>query len=304
LIVDDIAANIRVAEGLLAPYAMKLDASLSGKEALELAERNAYDLVLMDHLMDGMDGVAAACALKKLPGHAATPVVAMTANALTGMREFFLDRGFADYISKPVDPAALDVVLTRWIPEEKRAAAPQAGPAPSPTAVRAELARHRLDLLNHYRWHFVSDLPADRAYCENFSALVEVMDVSPRLRGDMASLAAAGRRGDTAKIRRLLPDVYEAIATAMREGEKDDENARDESAAQGFAQTLAQLKRALDTGDGHSADAALGAMRTMAALNDNERELYFFLYDALLMGETEKAAGRLAVWMDGFGRQG
>jgi hypothetical protein len=153
--------------------------------------------------------------------------------------------------------------------------------------VQAELAAHRLDLLNHYRWHFVNDLPVDAASCEKFCALLDSMDVPPELRGDMASLAAAGKRGDASEIRRLLPGVYETLAASMKETERDD------SAATVLEATLQRLKSALDAGDVQSAKAAMTELRDMDNLSAKARDLYCFLNDALLMGETEKASARL-----------
>jgi signal transduction histidine kinase/DNA-binding response OmpR family regulator/HPt (histidine-containing phosphotransfer) domain-containing protein len=122
LIVDDMDANLVVAEGLLAPYAMRIDTCASGEEALALIEVNAYDLVLMDHMMPGMDGMETTRAVRDMPDERcrATPVVALTANAISGMREIFLENGFNDFLSKPIDIPRLDELLKRWIPCEKR----------------------------------------------------------------------------------------------------------------------------------------------------------------------------------------
>jgi anti-sigma regulatory factor (Ser/Thr protein kinase) len=68
LVVDDIKTNLDVAEGLLAPYAMRIDSCLNGKEAVGLVQENSYDLILMDHMMPGMDGIETAKAIRALPG--------------------------------------------------------------------------------------------------------------------------------------------------------------------------------------------------------------------------------------------
>jgi signal transduction histidine kinase/CheY-like chemotaxis protein len=121
LIVDDIKTNLDVVEGLLAPYAMQIDTCLSGERAIELVRENSYDLVLMDHMMPGMDGIEATKAIRALGGGAQDmPVIALTANALSGMRDMFLGAGFNDYISKPIEIVKLDDALSRWIPEQKK----------------------------------------------------------------------------------------------------------------------------------------------------------------------------------------
>ncbi|MDR1059487.1 MAG: response regulator, partial [Treponema sp.] len=126
LIVDDIETNLNVAEGLLAPYRMRIDRAAGGLEAVHLVRENRYDLVLMDHMMPGMDGIEAAEAIRAWEKDCQTeapreiPIIALTANAVSGMREMFLEKGFNDYISKPIEIAKLDDMMTRWIPAEKR----------------------------------------------------------------------------------------------------------------------------------------------------------------------------------------
>jgi CheY-like chemotaxis protein len=312
LLVDDFPDNLRVAEGLLRPYRMRVQLCRNGLEALDLVQSHNFDLVLMDHMMPVMDGMEATTHIRALGGRFATlPIVALTANAVGEIREFFLEHGFSDYISKPIAPAMLDAILTRWIPEEKQAPAelpeyfPEATQAPGAKqefgmagAAKTTLAAQRLNLLNHYRWHFVNDMPVDTASFEKFCALVEVMDVPPQMQGDMASLAAAGRRGDVAEIQRHLPDVYEAIAHAMQEGGKNGAGAQDEMKK--LKDALTRLKEALDRGDSQSTEAAMCELEAMDSLSDGANELYFFLNDALLMRQREKAAGGLAVWVKSF----
>jgi signal transduction histidine kinase/HPt (histidine-containing phosphotransfer) domain-containing protein/ActR/RegA family two-component response regulator len=122
LIVDDIKTNLDVAEGLLSPYGMRVDACLSGKEAVSLVENNRYDLVLMDHMMPGMDGIETTQAIRGLRGEyfQKLPIVVLTANAIAGMRDMFLGMGFNDYISKPIEIVKLDDIVARWIPGEKQ----------------------------------------------------------------------------------------------------------------------------------------------------------------------------------------
>ena len=123
LIVDDISVNLSVAEGLLAPYKMQIDTVLSGQEAIDLVaaaavENRPYDLVFMDHMMPDMDGVEAAKCIRE-QGYE-LPIIALTANAVSGVKEMFLANGFNDFLSKPIDMAKLNAILNRWIPEEKQ----------------------------------------------------------------------------------------------------------------------------------------------------------------------------------------
>jgi CheY-like chemotaxis protein/nitrogen-specific signal transduction histidine kinase len=127
LVVDDIATNLKVAEGLIAPYKAHVDSCLSGPEAVELVKRNAYDIVFMDHMMPQMDGVEAAALIRKWEkerertdeGHP-VPIVALTANAVSGMREMFLAQGFSDFLAKPIDVSKLDDIMEKWLPKGKQ----------------------------------------------------------------------------------------------------------------------------------------------------------------------------------------
>ncbi|GHU19589.1 hypothetical protein FACS189475_07060 [Betaproteobacteria bacterium] len=121
LVVDDIEVNLRVAKGLLSYYEIQIDCALSGATAIQMAARNHYDLIFMDHMMPQMDGIEATARLRALGGENETlPIVALTANAISGMREMFLVSGFSDFLSKPIEVAKLNDILERWIPKERR----------------------------------------------------------------------------------------------------------------------------------------------------------------------------------------
>ena len=121
LIVDDIETNLKVGEGLLKLYGMSIDTCLSGKSAIEAVLAKEYDLVLMDHMMPEMDGIEATKIIRSLGGsHANLPVVALTANAIVGAKEMFLQNGFDDFLSKPIEVNKLNSILAKWIPAHKQ----------------------------------------------------------------------------------------------------------------------------------------------------------------------------------------
>jgi signal transduction histidine kinase/CheY-like chemotaxis protein len=124
LAVDDIAINLDVVQGLLSPYKMTIDRAAGGFEAVRMVQENHYDLVLMDHMMPGMDGMEAVAAIRAWEDASAQPtplpIIALTANAISGMKEMFLENGFSDYLSKPIEITKLDEVMARWIPADKR----------------------------------------------------------------------------------------------------------------------------------------------------------------------------------------
>jgi signal transduction histidine kinase/CheY-like chemotaxis protein len=134
LVVDDFPSNLMVAEGLLLPYRMRVFTCPNGREAVDLVRERPFDLVLMDHMMPEMDGVEATRAVRDIREERCRtmPVIALTANAVSGMREMFLANGFNDFLSKPIDPSGLDAVLKKWIPESKRRNAPTNRHAPAP----------------------------------------------------------------------------------------------------------------------------------------------------------------------------
>ncbi|MCL1956450.1 MAG: ATP-binding protein [Fibromonadales bacterium] len=124
LVVDDIATNLKICEGLMLPYKMHVDSCLSGAEAIELVKKNEYDIVFMDHMMPDMDGVETTKLIRKLGSEDARyldlTIVALTANAVSGVEKMFLSSGFSDFMSKPIDTKKLDSILDKWIPKEKR----------------------------------------------------------------------------------------------------------------------------------------------------------------------------------------
>jgi len=114
LIVDDVETNLYVAKGLMAPYGLQIDLATSGFEAIEKVKSNtAYDVIFMDHMMPKMDGIETTKQLRKM-GYT-FPIVALTANAITGQAEMFLKNGFDDFISKPIDIRQLNVSLNKFI---------------------------------------------------------------------------------------------------------------------------------------------------------------------------------------------
>ena len=121
MLVDDIETNLQVAVGLLSPYRVETDPCLGGAEALALVQKQEYDMILMDHMMPEMDGMEATKRIRALGGgFEKLTIIALTANAVSGMREKFLSSGFSDYLAKPVELPKLNEIVEKWIPENKR----------------------------------------------------------------------------------------------------------------------------------------------------------------------------------------
>ncbi|GBU24163.1 aerobic respiration control sensor protein ArcB [Fibrobacteria bacterium R8-3-H12] len=114
LIVDDVESNLYVAQGLMAPYGLSIETASSGFEAVDIIKGGAvFDIIFMDHFMPKMDGIEAAKIIRQIGyGH---PIVALTANALTGQADIFMKVGFDGFISKPIDIRQLNATLNKFI---------------------------------------------------------------------------------------------------------------------------------------------------------------------------------------------
>jgi len=114
LIVDDVETNLYVARGLMSSYDLSIDTAMSGFEAIDkIKNKFDYDVIFMDHMMPKMDGIEATKIIRDL-GYT-KPIVALTANALTGQAEMFLKNGFDEFISKPIDIRQLNMVLNKLV---------------------------------------------------------------------------------------------------------------------------------------------------------------------------------------------
>lgn len=118
LIVDDNELNLKVVTGLMKPYGMQLETVMSGKEAIEKVRQNNYQLIFLDHMMPQMDGIETLQKIKSEIKDFSTPVIALTANAISGVREMYMEHGFTDYLSKPVNVEKLLEKLKKYIPKE------------------------------------------------------------------------------------------------------------------------------------------------------------------------------------------
>lgn len=120
LIVDDNAINLTVAVGLLDPLNMSIDTAPDGKKAIEMVSQKHYDLILMDHMMPDLDGVETTHIIRRFhPEYNDVPIIALTANAVGGMKEKFLEEGMNDFVPKPIEINNLISKLAMWLPVEK-----------------------------------------------------------------------------------------------------------------------------------------------------------------------------------------
>jgi signal transduction histidine kinase/CheY-like chemotaxis protein len=250
LVVDDMTTNLKVAVGLIAPYKARVDTCPGGAEAVDLVKRNAYDIVFMDHMMPDMDGMEATALIReweRAQGRRPIPIVALTANAMVGMREMFAEKGFNDFLAKPVDVSKLDAIIEKWIPEEKRMeknGSPRSVKTAGIPGALAELESLGLDVrggivmtggtpdgykrvLSIFREDVEARLPLLRTPPErdallffttqvhalkSASANIGAVDIS----AEAARLEAAGKAGDLAAVRESLPGFAQRLAELVR----------------------------------------------------------------------------------------
>jgi len=122
LLVDDINTNLIVTKGLMLPYGMSIDLCSSGEEAIQAVKSKRYDIIFMDHMMPEMNGIEATAQIRAIPDpyYKQVPIIALTANALIGTKEMFMENGFDDFLSKPIDTVKLHIILKRYISDSKQ----------------------------------------------------------------------------------------------------------------------------------------------------------------------------------------
>jgi signal transduction histidine kinase/DNA-binding response OmpR family regulator/HPt (histidine-containing phosphotransfer) domain-containing protein len=350
LVVDDIASNIDVVSGLLAPYKMTIDRADSGAESVEMVKRQRYDLVLMDHMMPGMDGIEATAAIRAWeaesvpeesspgsPPKAWLPVIALTANAVSGMKEMFLEKGFNDYLSKPIEIAKLDAMMTHWVPAEKRIKIGRGinretfsgearilipgvdvrkginmtgGTEKGYRKVLAQFSKDAADRLNSFK-EFPLEQEAsgpDRTdFAENMSALAAQVHAikgaagaigAAEVSAEAAALEAAGKAGDLAAIREILPgfcrrlaelieEIGKVLAEADETGGLKAESGAGSGAESGVPELLSALRTALEAKNMKEIDRLLAELE--AAADGETTKPIADISERVLMGEYQKA---------------
>ncbi len=118
LVVDDNEMNLKVACGILKPYGVVPDCAASGAESLELVKEKKYDLIFMDHMMPQMDGVEAMQIIRTFEGGKDLKIIALTANALSGLDAKYISEGFDGYLAKPIEPREMEALLKKMLPEK------------------------------------------------------------------------------------------------------------------------------------------------------------------------------------------
>jgi signal transduction histidine kinase/FixJ family two-component response regulator len=293
LVTDDTAMNLTVIRGLLQETLIDVDTAESGPETLEKIKKTKYDVILLDHRMPEMDGIETKQAMETLEGNlnADTPVIALTANAVSGARDMYMEAGFIDYLTKPVDTKKLEKMLLEYIPAEKCHRRGEAGyeeierKRPELTedlGVLAECGGMDLkaalkncgnkDVLLGAAKNFLTVIPERSAEIEdyaakkdyrNFTVLVHALKSSARLLGatELSERAAAletyGNEENGAAIEEKTPELlalyrsYEEKLSPLKEKNEAEKPLISEDE---LAEAYAGLKEFVDAFDFDSAD--------------------------------------------------
>ena len=228
LIVDDVESNIVVARGLMLPYELQIDTAQSGFEAIEKIESgHVYDLILMDHMMPRMDGMEAMKIMKAMGYN--HPIVALTANAVIGQAEIFIQNGFDDFLSKPIDIRQLNNLLNRYIRDKFLDQAPD---VVAEARQQASAARERGPELKIPEPDATLTMQAYKAFIRDATSSISVLDAirnkhapwsdddkkmfEVHAHGMKSALAIIGLSELSGVARKLETADYDADAEALR----------------------------------------------------------------------------------------
>ena len=299
LVVDDMPTNLDVTKRLLLPYAMAVDCVLSGREAVERIRGGAvrYDAVFMDYMMPEMDGVEATRIIRnEIPTDYArdVPIIALTANALTGNEDLLLSKGFNAFISKPIDTLRLDAILKEWIGNRRQEEEIPPVGGRAQTGLLAGRHMNGIDLQTLVTYYDSENtyLYILRSFAKHTPALLEKLRQAPE--GDLAGYAilAHGLKGSARNIgANAVGNLAETLENAAKKGDRETVAANNEkllSLAETLLADLNALLRSLygEPGEKRLLDAAETTLLA-AMLAASTR------FDAMgmenIMGELESA---------------
>ncbi len=328
LIVDDNEMNLKVAIGLLQPLKMQIETADSGKHAIEMIEKNRYDLVFMDHMMPVMDGVEATKLLRAREEEyfKTVPIIALTANAVVGARETFKQAGMNDFVAKPIEMKEICARLKTWLPKEKIKKG-QETMAQTGTAVRGQDTEplpeiEGLDVAEGIKncgtkelfisllgdFYKLIDMKATKiekcladGMVRDFTIEVHALKNTARMIGAMElsgmflELEQLGNAGDIPAIAKKTPEtlaLYRSYKKVLKPYGQAQEKEKREASSEEMAGLLKKLGDAMEGFDLDGADAALKELeecRMPERLQPQMEKLRAYVADVAMMEVMELA---------------
>jgi len=278
LIVDDVESNLYVAKGLMAPYGLSIDTAMSGFEVIDKVRNGSvYEIIFMDHMMPEMDGIEAANIIRSM-GYSRS-IVALTANALAGQAEMFLNNGFDDFVSKPIDIRQLDIVLNRLIRDMMPAEVVKAAREQkerligrkNQSIVDSQLAeffvRDAKKISKVLETIYINKCRRDEdisMFIINIHAIKSALaNVGEATLSSIAlKLEKAGRERDIRIILSELPEFLEMLFNIIQKYEVDDQKQEDEGDFSFLKEKLAEIKTACSVYDKKTAKDLLKELKS------------------------------------------
>ncbi|MCL2084062.1 MAG: ATP-binding protein [Oscillospiraceae bacterium] len=307
LVVDDVETNLYVAEGLMAPYKLKIETALSGFKAIEKVQSgNIYDIIFMDHMMPLMNGVEATQKLRAM-GYKGV-IVALTANALTGNDVMFKENGFDDFISKPIDIRHLNAVLVKYVrdrnPDKAVKYKPQAAAAPQTPKVSPkllEIFRRDAEKAVTVLRETVRDGDLSLFVTTVHAMKSALANIGERKKSGLAAeLESAGLKGDAEYIAANSEPFVQALEALIEslsppEAEADD-NVLENTAY--LSEQLEAVRAACDDYDDTAAYDALDRLKDMKWKKETSAALEAIRDALFLHSDFENAAERARLFME------
>ena len=290
LLVDDNKMNLKVAIGLLAPLQMQIDTAENGKQALEMLEAKAYDLVFMDHMMPIMDGVEATRRIRETENMtgAHLTIIALTADAMSGAKEEFMAAGMDDFVAKPIEIKEICSKLRKYLPQKKivkteecLVVAEETDDLPQIEGLDVEAGVHYsgsralfFNLLGDYYKlidtktkkikqcladGMIRDLTIEVHALKNTTRMIGAIELSERFK----ELEALGNANDGKALEEKVPEVLELYAgykSVLSPYGAVDEASLQEASKDELCRILTQMADAMDGFDLDGVDAAMAEL--------------------------------------------
>ena len=293
LIVDDNEMNLKVAIGLLQPLHMQIDTADSGKKAIEMVQKKKYHIVFMDHMMPVMDGVEATQHIRELDEEylKIMPIIALSANAVTGARESFLSAGMDDFVAKPIELNDICMKIKKWLPRDFVKKATEFVP---PIVIKADelpviegldvaegiknsgSVELFISLLgDFYKMIDMKSTKIEKCLADglirDYTIEVHALKNTARMIGAMElsesfyQMEQCGNAGDVEMILSATPEILErfrALKPVLEPYGKADEQNKMQVSSDEIIEVLNKLRTAMDSFDLDGADEAMGELET------------------------------------------